>query len=78
MKGRLEAAERILKLRKEQDLQLRDSIFMATREVCIIVRMTDSFFSHTLSLPIGTASTGCICYASATAGPATRLKQPQY
>jgi len=32
MKGRLEATERILKLRKEQDLQLRDSIFMATRE----------------------------------------------
>ena len=33
MKSRLETAERILKLRKEQDLQLRDSIFMATREV---------------------------------------------
>ncbi|PPQ64667.1 hypothetical protein CVT26_002757 [Gymnopilus dilepis] len=32
MKSRLEAAERVLKLRKEQDLQLRDSIFMATRE----------------------------------------------
>jgi len=33
MKSRLEASERVLKLRKEQDLQLRDSIFMATREV---------------------------------------------
>jgi len=32
MKTRLEATERILKLRKEQDLQLRESIFMATRE----------------------------------------------
>ncbi|CAA7267636.1 unnamed protein product [Cyclocybe aegerita] len=32
MKSRLETAEQILKLRKEQDLQLRDSIFMATRE----------------------------------------------
>jgi len=32
MKSRLEATERILKLRKEQDSQLRDSIFMATRE----------------------------------------------
>ena len=37
MKSRLEATERILKHRKEQDLQLRDSIFMATREVRIIV-----------------------------------------
>ena len=33
MKSRLEATERVLKLRKEQDLQLRDSIVMATREV---------------------------------------------
>lgn len=32
-RNRLEAAEQILKLRKEQDMQLRDSIFMATREV---------------------------------------------
>ncbi|KAF8969806.1 hypothetical protein BDZ97DRAFT_1792699 [Flammula alnicola] len=31
-KSRLETAERILKLRKEQDMHLRDSIFMATRE----------------------------------------------
>ena len=36
MKSRLEATERMLKLRKEQDLQLRDSIFMATREVILI------------------------------------------
>ena len=33
MQKRLEAANRILQLRKEQDLQLRDSIFQATREV---------------------------------------------
>lgn len=33
MKSRLDATERILKIRKEQDAQLRDSIFMATREV---------------------------------------------
>ncbi|KJA27397.1 hypothetical protein HYPSUDRAFT_35294 [Hypholoma sublateritium FD-334 SS-4] len=32
VRSRLEAAEQILKLRKEQDMQLRDSIFMATRE----------------------------------------------
>ena len=51
MKGRLEATERILKLRKEQDLQLRDSIFMATREVCIAYDRSysrQSFFSHIL------------------------------
>ncbi|KAF8232363.1 hypothetical protein L208DRAFT_1397567 [Tricholoma matsutake] len=32
MQKRLETTERILQLRKEQDLQLRDSIFQATRE----------------------------------------------
>ncbi|KAG5639610.1 hypothetical protein H0H81_010812 [Sphagnurus paluster] len=32
LKKRLEATERVLQLRKEQDLQLRDSIFQATRE----------------------------------------------
>ncbi|KAF8061512.1 hypothetical protein FPV67DRAFT_283106 [Lyophyllum atratum] len=32
MKKRLETTERVLQLRKEQDLQLRDSIFQATRE----------------------------------------------
>ncbi|KAF9483810.1 hypothetical protein BDN70DRAFT_918193 [Pholiota conissans] len=32
MKARLEGAEQILRLRKEQDMQLRDSIFMATKE----------------------------------------------
>ncbi|KAG6919998.1 hypothetical protein DXG01_013347 [Tephrocybe rancida] len=32
MKKRLEATERVLQLRKEQDLQLRDSIFQATKE----------------------------------------------
>ncbi|KAF9562160.1 hypothetical protein CPC08DRAFT_706887 [Agrocybe pediades] len=31
-KSRLEESERLLKLRKEQDLQLRDSIYLATRE----------------------------------------------
>lgn len=35
MKKRLDATERVLQLRKEQDLQLRDSIFQATKEVCI-------------------------------------------
>lgn len=33
MQKRLEATERVLQLRKEQDTQLRDSIFQATREV---------------------------------------------
>lgn len=47
MKSRLEATERILKLRKEQDLQLRDSIFMATREVRVIVS-----FPHAFSSPL--------------------------
>jgi len=32
LKRRLEAAERALQLRKEQDVQLRDSIFQATKE----------------------------------------------
>ena len=45
MKSRLEATERILKLRKEQDLQLRDSILMATREVRIY-----RFYGRQLSL----------------------------
>lgn len=31
----LAATERVLKLRKEQDVQLRDSIVMARREVCL-------------------------------------------
>ena len=31
---RCEAMERVIQMRKEQDLQLRDSIFQATREVC--------------------------------------------
>jgi hypothetical protein len=50
MKSRLEAAERMLKLRKEQDLQLRDSIFMATREVRIIVSMGS--FPHAFPSPL--------------------------
>lgn len=33
LKNRLEETERVLKLRREQDLHLRDSIFQATREV---------------------------------------------
>jgi hypothetical protein len=38
LQKRLDTTERILQLRKEQDLHLRDSIFQATREV-------DFFFS---------------------------------
>jgi regulator of replication initiation timing len=34
LKKRLEAAEKVMQVRKEQDLHLRDSIFQATREVC--------------------------------------------
>ena len=33
LKTRLEGTEKVLKLRKEQDAHLRDSIFQATREV---------------------------------------------
>jgi hypothetical protein len=33
MQKRFDATERVLQLRKEQDLHLRDSIFQATREV---------------------------------------------
>ena len=33
MQRRLEAMQHVIQLRKEQDLQLRDSIFQATREV---------------------------------------------
>lgn len=36
MRKRLEATDRVLQLRKEQDAQLRDSIFLATKEVDII------------------------------------------
>lgn len=35
MRKRLEVMERAIQLRKEQDMQLRDSIFQATREVGI-------------------------------------------
>jgi hypothetical protein len=37
MQKRLQVTERVLQLRKEQDQQLRDSIFLATREVRITV-----------------------------------------
>lgn len=33
LKAQLEAQDQLLKKRKEQDTQLRDSIFLATREV---------------------------------------------
>ena len=36
LKNRLESTERVLKLRREQDVQLRDSIFQATREVFLV------------------------------------------
>lgn len=35
MRKRMAATERILQLRKDQDQQLRDSIYMARREVCL-------------------------------------------
>jgi hypothetical protein len=35
LKKRLEATERVLQLRREQDVHLRDSIFQATKEVCL-------------------------------------------
>jgi hypothetical protein len=40
MQKRLDTTERILQLRKEQDLHLRDSIFQATREVIISARFS--------------------------------------
>lgn len=46
MKSRLEATERVLKLRKEQDLQLRDSIVMATREVSLFLPYPTHFRLH--------------------------------
>lgn len=51
MKSRLEAAERMLKLRKEQDIQLRDSIFMATREVRHYFLTLRSFVATILTRP---------------------------
>ena len=36
LKRRLEATERALQLRREQDVQLRDSIFQATKEVSVV------------------------------------------
>lgn len=76
MKSRLEATERILKLRKEQDLQLRDSIFMATREVRIIVSMGVNFLFSlcVLIFLAGTASIGRIYHATTTACSPTRLQ----
>jgi hypothetical protein len=78
MKSRLEATERILKLRKEQDLQLRDSIFMATREVRIIVSTGVDFLfpPYVLICIAGTASIGCIRHATTTARTSARLQQP--
>lgn len=38
-KKRLEASERVLQLRKEQDSHLRDSIFQATREASSDIAM---------------------------------------
>lgn len=76
MKSRLEATERILKLRKEQDLQLRDSIFMATREVIVYERLL--FSSRVLTPLPGTASVGSVCHATTTAWAPTRLQQPQH
>lgn len=35
LKNRLETTERVLKLRREQDVHLRDSVFQATREVSL-------------------------------------------
>jgi hypothetical protein len=37
MQKRIAATERVLQLRKDQDQQLRDSIFMARREVCRLI-----------------------------------------
>jgi len=46
LKNRLEGTERVLKLRREQDVQLRDSIFQATREVSLFFpfRVPDGSF----------------------------------
>ena len=78
MKSRLDATERILKLRKEQDLQLRDSIFMATREVRDYRFYGLTFSSCVLISLTGTASIRRICHATATTCPPTRLQQPQH
>ena len=78
VKSRLEATERILRLRKEQDLQLRDSIFMATREVLSFLWRQLSLSSCVLISLAGTASIGRICHATTTAPPPTRLQQPQH
>lgn len=49
MRKRLESMERAIQVRKEQDLQLRDSIFQATREVRCLMKF---LYLHTLtSLP---------------------------
>lgn len=40
LKARLATMERMLKVRKDQDQQLRDSIVMARREVRCVARLT--------------------------------------
>ena len=78
MKSRLETTERMLRLRKEQDLHLRDSIFMATREVLSFLWRQLSLSSCVLISLAGTASIGRIYYATTTARPPTRLQQSQH
>ncbi len=38
LQSRLEATERVIQLRKDQDLHLRESIVMARREVSIMIK----------------------------------------
>jgi hypothetical protein len=76
MKTRLDATERILKLRKEQDLQLRDSIFMATREVrtcCYEAGKEDVFSPQPFLDRLGSARLGNIGNAP-EAWPASRFQ----
>lgn len=50
LQKRLKATERMLQMRKEQDVHLRDSIFQATREVCsnplFTLSLTDDACRH--------------------------------
>lgn len=66
LKNRLEGTERVLKLRREQDVQLRDSIFQATREVSLFFSLSVYPMTHSY-LATGTAGIGSFRHFSSPA-----------
>lgn len=46
LRRRLEAAEKVLQVRKEQDAQLRDSVYQATKEIVSVI-LSSLWFHYT-------------------------------